>query len=157
MLQAATPFITTFDPVGFFAGKTLGHGVVLGPTGRVLKRVVIETEGEEASEPGVLNFDERYVFDDGTPEDLMHWAVRRPSPDVFDVSEVSVLGPLRSTLRGSEWKVVFTRQPAPPSKTPSMRYEAIFNQVSDDVVTKRVKVKLFGLPVGVLWGYHRKV
>ena len=157
MLQAASPFVTTFDPIAFFASKTVGQGVVLGPTGRVMKRVIIETEGEEASEFGVLNFDERYLFDDGTPEDLMHWAIRRPSPEVFDVSEVSVVGPMRSVLKGTQWWVAFARQPPPPSKTPAMRYEATFNQVSEDVVTKRVKVKLLGLTVGVLWGHHRRL
>ena len=157
MLKPAHPFVNSIDPMRFFDGETIGHGIVCGMGGKLIRRCIIKTTGEAASEYGAMHFDENYIFDDGSPDDTMHWAVSRGSVDAFDASEISVFGKVKSQLTGSRWKIAFDCQSPPPAKEPRFRYEVCFDQVTEDVVTKLVRIKLFGVPVARMWAYHQRV
>ena len=156
MLKPTAPFVTSIDPIRFFDGDTLGRGIVCGLSGKLIRRCIIRTRGEAASEYGALHFDESYTFDDGSPDDTMHWAISRGAVDAFDASEISVFGKVQSQLNGTRWKLGFNRQSPPPAKEPRFRYEVCFDQVSEDVVTKLVRITLLGVPVARMWAYHRR-
>lgn len=157
MLKPDHPFVAAFDPMAFFGRPTLGHGIVRDLTGRVVRRCIIETRAENATEYGALHFDETYLFDDGSPPDEMHWVVRREGPESFDAKEISVFGPLHSKLRGPEWKLRFHRQPAPPSRDPRMLYDVTFNQIVPELVTKQVNLRLLGVTIARMWAFHRHI
>ena len=144
-------FPDAFDPSQFFQRPTLGSAAIVDFTGRLVRRCVIETGGEPSSEFGCLHFDERYIYDDGTPDDVMHWAVNWTG-DRFEAHEPSVVGPVKSTLGGCRWRVVFQRlSPA------ALTFDATFLQVQPDTVLKLVKVKRFGLTLARMTGFHRHV
>ncbi len=148
-------FPASFDPVAFFAAPTVGHAVVRGRGGRLLKRCRIDTVGEESPEHDALHFDEIYRFEDGVC-DRLHWAVRR-TQDGLEAREVSVVGPLRSELSGAEWRVRFRRRANPPAAGPVLLYDVRFNLVAEDLLVKAVRLSLLGVPVATLTGHHRRV
>ena len=143
-------FSQTFDPLQFFQLPTLGSGAVIDLTGRLVRRCIIETRGEPSPEFGALHFDERYIYDDGTPDDVMHWAVNRVG-ERLEAHEPSVEGAVASTLDGVRWRVVFRRmEPA------ALTFDVTFIQVAPDTVIKLVKLKRFGLTLARLHGFHRQ-
>lgn len=151
MASSEGAFPTAFDPLSFFETPTLGSGVILDFTGRLVRRCIIETSSEASPEFGSLHFDERYLYDDGTADDAMHWAVSW-SGDRFEAHEPSVVGEVKSRLEGCRWRVVFQRlSPA------ALTYDATFLQVQPDTVLKLVKIKRLGLTLARLSGFHRHV
>lgn len=150
-IDERTLFPGDFDPVRFFQTPTLGAAAVVDFTGRLVRRCVIETQGELSESYGALHFDERYMFDDGSPEDVMHWAVSW-SGERFEAHEPSVVGEVKSKLEGCRWRVVFQRvSPA------TLTFDATFLQVQEDTVLKLVQIKRFGLTLARLQGFHRHV
>ena len=155
--DGAAPFPAQFDPVAFFSSRTSGLAVIRSLTGRILRRCRIETQGTDASEFGALHFDEIYVFDDGSPEDRMRWAVRVGAEGRLDAAEESVSGPIDSRLRGSEWRVRFRRRARPPASGPILSYDARFSLVAADTVMKVVTISILGVRLATLTGFHRRL
>ena len=149
-------FPKDFDPFDFFEGRTAGAGVILGPFGRVIRRCTIVTDGQPNSEFAALHFDETYAYDDGSPDDVMHWAVTRAS-GAFEAAEPSVVGRVSARLDGPRWRVDFRRHLRPPNSGPVVLYRADFTQVSHDLVLKSVAISLLGVTVARLQGFHRQI
>ena len=145
-----------FDPFAFFEGRTTGAGVITDPFSRVIRRCVITTEGLPSREFAALHFDEAYVYDDGSPDDVMHWAVTR-AEGAFDAAEPSVIGKVRARLDGPRWRIDFRRHLRPPNAGPVVLYRADFTLLNHDLVMKTVAIKLFGVTVARLQGFHRQV
>lgn len=140
-----------FDPVAFFTGRTLGAGVVTDFTGRVVRRCTIETRGEISAEFGSLHFDERYLFDDGTPDDVMNWALAWRGSE-FEAREPSVDGALTSAVEGPTWRLKFKRLQSPP-----LVYHVAFHLTEADLVLKQVELKRLGFTLARMAAYHRTV
>ena len=102
-------FAERFDPLAFFSNPTRGAAVITDVAGRLIRRCVIETTAEPNPEFDALHFDERFHFDDGTPTDVLNWAVRWDADGKFEALEPSVDGELKSTLAGAAWKLRFRR------------------------------------------------
>jgi len=149
-------FASIFEPEVFFLGRTLGAGVVSSPTGRRLRRCTILTEGLRDDALGALHFDEVYGYDDGS-EDRLHWAVGRGADGRLTASELSVVGEPRMKLEGPVWRCRFKRLGAEPFAGATLEYDAVFTAVTAEMVIKRVTIRLFGLPVATLVGYHQRV
>ena len=153
----ATAFVARFDPFAFFEGRTLGDAEVRLPHGGLLRRAVVETAGKRSADFESLQFDEAYAYDDGSPPDIMHWAVTPSAEGGVEASELSVLTPVRSRLKGCEWRLSFGRRATPPNQGPLLRYRVRFTQVSEGVVLKMAKLSLMGVPMATLRGFHRKL
>ena len=154
--DAASAFPTTFDPLAFFAGRTIGAGVVRSVTGRIVRRCRIDTQGADAAEFGALHFDEIYTFDDGSQADRMRWAVSLGADGRMQASEESVAARIDSRLRGPEWRVRFRRRARPPADGPILAYDARFSLVAPDLAMKSVTISLLGVPLATLCGFHRR-
>ena len=149
-------FPQDFDPFAFFEGRTTGAGLILGPFGQVIRRCLITTEGLPNSEFAALHFDETYVYDDGSPDDVLHWAVTRAG-GAFEAAEPSVIGRVRARLDGPRWRIDFHRHLRPPTSGPVVLYQADFTLVRHDLVLKSVAISLLGATLARLQGFHRLV
>ena len=67
----------------YFAGKTVGYGVVQQRSGKVLKRFVVEIDGKFSSEKGVL--DERFKWSNGEDEQRI-WKLKKTSSSHINAS-----------------------------------------------------------------------
>lgn len=153
-MVAEPAFPRTFDPEAFFSVRTLGGAAIYDPTGRLVKRCLIETEGRWDDLYNCLHFDERYIFDD-REEDVMHWAVERAADGRLSAHEVSVVGTPKASMRGAVWRVTFRRRGQPPLAGATLTYNARFTQVTERMVLKAVTISWGIMPLAILRGYHQ--
>ncbi len=143
-------FSEKFDPLSFFEAPTFGAATVVDFTGRLLRRCTVTTQSEPNVEFGSLHFDERFTFDDGSPDDVMNWAVKHTDQGI-DAREPSVDGELWSHLDGPTWRLRFRRLSGLP-----MIYKVTFTQVTPTIVLKLVRLQRFGVTLARMDGFHER-
>ena len=146
-----------FRPDVFFLAPTRGRGVVRDRFGRLLDRCEITTEGRWDHNHGALRFDEVFDYESGRSETLS-WAFGPDAQGRLAATEASVTSPVRGRADGQDYCLTFKRRGAPPplQKT-EMVYEARFTLMEPDTALKSVKLKLFGITLGLMVAYHRRV
>jgi hypothetical protein len=144
-----------FRPEVFFVGRTEGWGLARGPTGRTLRRCRIVTDGNIADAYRAIHFDETFHWEDGE-QDLWRWAMTRGLDGRYAAAEVLAGTGIQGRYEGPDYVLSF-RRPLKPEGGPRPRFVTRFTQISPAVALKSVKIYLFGLPVGGMTAFHKRV
>ena len=144
-----------FRPEVFFVGRTEGWGVARGPTGRAMRRCRVVTDGRVDEAFRSIPFDETYQWEDGE-QDLWRWAMTRGLDGRYVAAE-ALAGPgIQGRHDGADYLLSF-RRPIGPKGGLKFRFVTRFTQISPMVALKSVRLFLYGLPVGGLTAFHRRL
>ena len=146
--------VRPFRPEVFFLGRTEGWGVARSPTGRILRRCRVITDGRLDEAYQAIHFDEVFSWDDGE-NDEWRWAMTRGLNGAYVAAEALAGAGIQGRYDGGDYLLSF-RRPIPGVRGPSPRFSTRFTLISPDVALKTVKVSMFGLPVGSLYAFHRR-
>lgn len=145
----------TFRPEVFFIGRTRGWGVARGPTGRILRRCRIVTDGHMDEAYRAIHFDETFHWDDGE-RDEWRWAMTRGLDGRYVAAEAQAGAGIQGRFDGADYLLSF-RRPLRPNGGPRPRFITRFTQISANVALKSVRLSLLGLPLGSLTAFHQRV
>lgn len=152
--QAQDPL--AFRPDHFFLAPTRGGGVVRDRFGRIIDRCEVTTEGRWDHSHGALHFDETFAYENGRT-DTLNWAFGPDAQGRLTASEASVTSKVRGWADGQDYRVKFKRYGMAPLDKTELLYDARFTLVEPDMALKTVRLKLFGVTLGVMTAYHRRV
>jgi len=144
-----------FRPEVFFVGRTEGWGLMRGPTGRLLRRCRVVTDGRLDEAYRAIHFDETFHWEDSEP-DIWRWAMTRGLDGRYAAAE-ALAGPgIQGRYDGADYLLSFSR-PLSAGKGPRTRFVTRFTQISPGVALKSVKAYLWGLPVGQMTAFHKRI
>ena len=146
----------TFEPETFFLGRTEGAGVVRDPFGRIVRRCHISTDGSYSAAEGALRFDETFTYDDGEI-DPWRWVMRPGREGRYVAAEAKAGVGITGERRGGEYVLAFRRPVGRAIGALSPRFRTRFTLLAPDLALKQADVSLFGVPVGRLTAFHRRV
>jgi len=145
-----------FRPDHFFLAPTQGRGIVRDRFGRMIDRCEVLTQGRWDHNHGALHFDETFTYETGRVETL-NWAFGPDAQGRMSASEASVTSPVRGWADGQDYRLRFKRPGAPPLDKAQMLYDVQFTLMEPQMAMKTAKLKLFGVTLGVMVAYHRRV
>lgn len=145
-----------FRPDHFFLAPTSGQGVVRDGLGRVIDRCKVTTQGRWDHNRGALHFDETFTYQNGRVETL-HWTFGPDAQGRMAASEASVTSPVRGWPEGQDYRLRFKRRGAPPLDKTQVDYDVRFTLMDPDTAMKTARLKLFGVTLGVMVAYHRRL
>lgn len=143
-----------FRPEVFFLGRTEGWGVARGPTGRILRRCRIVTDGRLDEAYQAIHFDEVFSWEDGE-SDEWRWAMTRGLNGAYVAAEALAGAGIQGRYDGGDYLLSF-RRPLKPVGGPSARFTTRFTPISPDVALKSVRISLFGLPIASMTAFHKR-
>ncbi|MES2034457.1 MAG: DUF3833 family protein [Pseudomonadota bacterium] len=144
-----------FRPEVFFLGRTEGWGVARGPTGRIIRRCRVTTDGRLDDAYEAIHFEELFSWDDGE-NDEWRWAMRRGLDGRYVAAEARIGSGIQGRHDGCDWLLSF-RRPVKPEGGPRPRFVTRFTQIAPDVALKTARIFMFGLPVASLTAFHRRL
>ena len=144
-----------FRPEVFFVGRTEGWGVARGPMGRAMRRCRIVTDGKLDDAFRSVHFDETVLWEDGE-QDLWRWAMTRGLDGRYVAAEALAGSGIQGRYDGADYLLSF-RRPIRPQGGPRPRFVTRFTQISPTVALKSVRLFLYGLPLGGLTAFHRRI
>ena len=144
-----------FRPDHYFLAPTAGRGVVRDRFGRIIDRCEVTTQGRWDHSRGALQFDETFSYQNGRSETL-NWTFGPDAQGRMSASEASVTSPVRGWPDGQDYCLRFKRLGAPPMDKANLLYDVRFTRLDIDTALKTVRLKLFGLTIGVMTAYHRR-
>jgi hypothetical protein len=145
-----------FLPDHFFLSPTRGRGVVRDFTGRLIDRCTIETAGRWDHNFGALHFDEAYSYDSGRI-DVLNWAFAPDAQGRMSASEATIASPVRGWSEGGDYRLRFKRHGEPPLDKVFLTFDVRFTLMEADLALKIVRLKLFGVTLGTMNAYHRRL
>jgi hypothetical protein len=145
----------SFRPEVFFVGRTEGWGVARGPTGRILRRCRVVTDGRLDEAYRAIHFDETFDWDDGEREEW-RWAMTRGLDGRYVAAEAMAGAGIQGRFDGGDYLLSFRRR-LRPDRGPRPRFTTRFTQISPDVALKTVRLSLLGLPLGGMTAFHQRV
>ena len=145
-----------FEPDRFFLGKTHGGGLVRDLAGKLVDRCEITTQGWWDHQFGAMHFDETFVYGLGRT-DILNWTFRPDPQGRMNASEPTTAGEVRGWTDGEDYRLRFRRRGEPPLPSVYMTYDVRFSLMSADAVLKVARLKLFGVTLGVMTAFHRRV
>ena len=154
-LAAPSEDTLAFRPDHFFLAPTRGSGVVRDRFGRIIDRCEITTEGRWDHNHGALKFDEIFAYENGR-SDTLNWTFGADPQGRLSATEASVAS-LRGWSDGQDYRLTFKRRGAAPLDKVQLLYDARFTLVEPGLAFKTVSLKLFGVTLGVMTAYHRRV
>lgn len=143
-----------FRPEVFFLGRTEGWGVARGPTGQVMRRCRVVTDGHLDEAYRAIHFDETFHWDDGE-RDEWRWAMTCGLDGRYVAAEALAGAGIQGRHAGADYVLSF-RRPLRPDGGLRPRFVTRFCLVSPLVAMKTVRIYLFGLPVGSLTAFHQR-
>lgn len=149
-----TPGYGPFRPETFFAGRTEGWGLARGPTGRLLRRCHVTTDGRQDQAYRSIHFSETIRWDDGE-QDVWRWAMTRGLDGRYMAAEARVGSGIEGRHDGEDYLLSF-RRPLRVDGGPRPRYVTRLTQISPGVAVKSETIFLWGLPVGRLTAFYRR-
>lgn len=145
-----------FRPEVFFVGRTEGWGLARGPTGRLMRRCHVVTDGRLDAAYRAIQFDETFHWDDGE-QDHWRWAMTRGLDGRYVAAEARAGAGIEGRYDGHGDYLLSFRRRLRPDGGPRPRFVTRFTQISAGVAMKTVRVYLWGLPVGQMTAFHRRV
>ena len=145
-----------FEPDRFFLGSTRGGGLVRDLTGRLIGRCEITTQGWWDHQHGAMHFDETFHYDSGRA-DILNWTFRPDPQGRMTATEPTTVGVVRGWLDGDDYRLCFRRRGEPPLASLNLTYDVRFSFMTADTVLKVARLKLLGVTLGVMTGFHRRL
>jgi hypothetical protein len=147
---------TIFRPEIFFVGRTEGSGIVRDAFGRAVRRCEIVTAGSRQASYGALQMEETFTYDDGEV-DVWRWVVTAGGDGRYMASEQIAGSGIIAHREGDDYVLNFNRPVGKGPRWLAPRYATRFSLLSPDIALKTAKVSLFGAPLGVMTGIHRRL
>lgn len=145
-----------FQPDHFFLSRTEGRGLVRDLGGRLIDRCAITTEGAWDHDYGALHFDETFTYEDGLV-DILRWTFAPDAQGRMSASEASVTAPVRGWTDGADYRLRFRHRGGPRVGRLQLTYNVRFTLMQPDLALKIVRLSLFGLTVGEMTAFHRRL
>lgn len=144
-----------FRPEVFFLGRTEGWGVARGPTGRILRRCRIVTDGRLDEAYQAIHFDEIFSWEDGE-RDEWRWAMTRGLNGGYVAAEALAGAGIQGRYDGGDYLLSF-RRPVKAAGGATVRFSSRFTPISPDVALKTVRISQFGVPIASMSAFHKRV
>lgn len=142
-------------PAQFFEGRIAGFGVVLGLTGKVLRRFEVVMEGAWAEEHRALHLDETYTYLEGKGEFRRHWAIHFDEEGYILGNDAIEAARMRGRTRGPDFRIRFDRQ-RPRFGRLDPPHVVDFIEVGPRDCIMHGRARLFGLSVATVHAALRK-
>jgi hypothetical protein len=145
-----------FRPEEFFAGRTIGGGAVRDPFGRIVRRCVVTTAAAAGAQPGSIQFQETFAYDDGEV-DIWRWAITAGRDGRYVAAEESAGAGISGERRDGDYLVAFRRPVGKAQGVFAPHFASRFTLLAPDLALKYVRISLLGLPIGSLTAVHRRL
>ena len=145
-----------FEPERFFLGKTHGAGIVRDFSGKLIERCIISTQGWGSRQLGAMHFDETFTYDSGRTE-ILNWSFVPDAEGELIASEPTTIGQVQAWPDGDDYRLRFRRRGEPPLPSIPVTYDVRFSIMSPDTVLKAARLKLFGVTLGMMTAFHRRL
>ena len=129
----------------YFAGKTIGYGLVQERSGKVLKRFIVEIDGTFSGEKGVL--DERFKWSNGENEQRI-WTLKKISSNKWSGSAEDVVGEAHGEISGNSLKWSYTLKLELDNGSINVKFDDWMYMIDNKVLMNRAKFKKFGIALG---------
>ncbi|HUO12002.1 MAG TPA: DUF3833 family protein [Caulobacteraceae bacterium] len=150
------PGSLVFQPEVYFLGVTNGAGVVRDAFGRIVRRCRVTTIGEHDASHGGVRLEETFIYADGEV-DVWRW-VMSPSWDGRYVAAEAKAGVgITGERHGADYVLSFRRPVGRARGALAPRFDTCFTHLTPELVLKRARVSLFGVPMGELTAIHQRV
>lgn len=113
------------------------------------------TDGRLDEAYRAIHFEETFIWDNGE-QDAWRWAMTRGMDGRYMAAEARAGAGIQSRYDGFDYVLSFRRSLTEDGRSRA-RYVTRFTQVSARVALKRVRLFIWGLPVGELTAFHRQV
>jgi hypothetical protein len=148
--------VPAFQPDLFFLSRTEGRGLVRDLTGRLIDGCSITTLGVWDHDYGALRFDETFVYDSGL-RDVLNWTFAPDAQGRMSASEANITAPVRGWAAGADYHLRFKRRGGPRAERLTLTYNVRFTLMQPDLALKVVRLSLFGLTLGEMIAFHRRI
>ena len=137
--------IPKFELENYFAGKTIGYGVVQQRSGKVLKRFVVEIDGKFSNEKGVL--DERFKWSNGEEEQRI-WKLKKISSNQWTGTAEDVVGEAQGEISGNSLRWAYTLKLKLDDNSINVKFDDWMYMIDNKVLMNKAKFKKFGITLG---------
>ena len=144
----------TWDLATYFNGKVVAHGVFQDRSGRVVRRFVVDMDGQWNGNQGVL--DERFTYADGS-RDRRVWRLTRHDDGRYSGTADDVVGTATGQARGNAFYWTYTLRLPVDGKTYDVRFDDWMYLVDERVMLNRATMSKFGVTLGEVTLSFQKV
>jgi hypothetical protein len=88
---------------------------------------------------------------------VLRWTFGPDAQGRMSASEATITDPVRGWTRGADYYLRFKRRGGPRAEKLILTYHARFTQMQPDLALKVARIKLFGLTLGEMTAFHRRL
>jgi len=129
----------------YFNGKIVAHGVFQNRSGQVVRRFVVEMDGQWNGNQGVL--DEWFTYSDGTRERRV-WRLTKHADGRYTGTADDVVGEAQGQAVGNAFFWTYVLRLPVDGKTVDVRFDDWMYLVDDKVMLNRATMSKFGIRLG---------
>jgi Protein of unknown function (DUF3833) len=135
-----------FDPLAFFTGHVIAHGIFEDRFGRIQRRFRISMHGV-AMPDASLAVEEVLTFDDGAI-DTRHWTLSHDGQDRFLMVGPDIVGKAVGLITGSTAELRYVYQLKVGNRIIPVRMRDRLHRINPDRVVNRATLRKFGIHLG---------
>lgn len=129
----------------YFNGKIVAHGVFQNRSGQVVRRFVVDMDGQWNGNQGVL--DEWFTYSDGTRERRV-WRLTQHADGRYTGTADDVVGEAQGQAVGNAFFWTYVLRLPVDGKTVDVRFDDWMYLVDDKVMLNRATMSKFGIRLG---------
>lgn len=135
----------TLDLATYFNGKIMAHGIFQDRSGQVVRRFVVEMDGQWNGNQGVL--DEWFTYSDGTKERRI-WRLTKHADGRYTGTADDVVGEAEGQAVGNAFFWSYVLSLPVDGKVYEVRFDDWMYLVDDKVMLNRATMSKFGIKLG---------
>lgn len=143
-----------FDFVRFFKGQTHGHGIFQDFSGKVIRHFEVDIKGEFDQDKGKLH--ESFKWEDGSDSTRI-WEVTLGKDGSITGQASDGVGLGQGRAVGQAFQFEYVLKILAKGSEREFSFDDWMYQVTDDVVINKAKMKKWGLTVGEVTLYLKKL
>lgn len=133
------------DLATYFNGPVQAHGMFQDRSGQVIKRFVVQIDGQWQGNQGVL--DERFVYDDGSTQRRV-WRLTRHPDGRYTGKADDVVGEAQGQVSGNALNWAYTMQLPVDGKVYEVQFDDWMYLIDERVMINRAVMTKFGIRLG---------
>jgi hypothetical protein len=142
------PFEQAFDPIRFFNGHMIAHGMFVDRFGLVRRRFDVKMECFAKNDQTQLN--EFFTYDDGETEQRI-WTIYKKTDHDYTAKTDDVDGFALATTNGPVFNLKYDFYLNMFGRRVKLRFNDMMVQQSDKVVLNRAEISKFGVRIGTVF------
>ncbi len=135
----------TLDLAQYFNGKIMAHGIFQDRSGQVVRRFVVEMDGQWNGNQGVL--DEWFTYSDGTRERRI-WRLTRHADGRYTGTADDVVGEAQGQTVGNAFFWSYVLRLPVDGKVYEVKFDDWMYLVDEKVMLNRATMSKFGIRLG---------